>query len=145
MKIEKTIEIQALPEKVYQILMDFDAYNEWNPMIRKISGQQTIGGKLNVAITIDGKSSQTFQPEVLAVDKNRQFRWVGVMLFSWLFRGEHFFIIDEEEVEDVCTFRHGEIFTGMLVPLLWYVYGEKLPQMFMNMNEALKLRAERSS
>jgi hypothetical protein len=38
-EIEKVIEIDAPPADVWRVLLDFDAYGEWNPFIRSISGR----------------------------------------------------------------------------------------------------------
>ena len=38
------IEIDAEPARVWAILMDFEAYPEWNPFITSIEGEQAVGG-----------------------------------------------------------------------------------------------------
>lgn len=142
MEIEKIIEIRAPVEKVYDILMDFKSYSEWNPMIRKVVGQPIVGQKLNIAVTMDEGSLLEMETEVLVNDRNRQLRWVGIFYFAWLFRGEHYFMIEPQSSTSTCIFRHGEKLTGILVPLLRWFYGEKLPKAYVSMNSAIKLRAE---
>lgn len=144
MEIEKVIEIEASAEKIYDILTDFKYYGEWNPLVRKVSGRPIVGQKLNIVITMDGESTQKMETEVVVNDRNRHLRWVGIFFFTWLFRGEHFFMIEPQNSSHTCIFRHGEKLTGILVPLLRWFYGEKLPRAYANMNSAIKMRAEGS-
>ena len=36
------IEINATPDKVWDVLMDFDSYPEWNPFMQSASGKQNL-------------------------------------------------------------------------------------------------------
>ena len=58
----------------------------------------------------------TFRPTVLKVEPNREFRWLGHLLFPGLFDGEHIFTI-EPLGEGHVRFTQREVFTGLLVPL----------------------------
>ena len=49
-QLRAEIEIAAPPERVWEVLFDFDAYPEWNPFIRRISGSPREGEKLEVRI-----------------------------------------------------------------------------------------------
>jgi len=40
------IEIQATADRVWQVLTDFARYPEWNPFIRRISGEPKEGTRL---------------------------------------------------------------------------------------------------
>jgi hypothetical protein len=37
--LESEIVIQAAAERIWDILMDFESYPEWNPFIRNIAGK----------------------------------------------------------------------------------------------------------
>jgi len=45
-EIKTEIEIAAPPEKVWDILMDFDKWQEWSPIIKISSGRAELGNKL---------------------------------------------------------------------------------------------------
>lgn len=139
-KIETQIIIKATSEKVWNILMDFDTYSEWNPFIKFISGDKNIGNNLLVKIQPDKDKIMTFKPIILKVDKNKEFRWLGKFLFKGLFDGEHYFILSQTS-EGYTTLIHGEIFNGMLVGLLKGILN-KTEEGFKTMNVALKDKAE---
>jgi hypothetical protein len=83
-----------------------------------------------------------FRPAVLKVDENHEFRWKGKFVVTGLFDGEHYFILSGSDNE--VTFTHGELFSGLLVPLLRGFLNGSTRQGFVAMNEALRLEAERA-
>ena len=66
-ELRAEIEIAARPERVWQVLRDFDAYPEWNPFIRSIVGDAVVGSRLRVRIEPSGARGMTFKPTVRAV------------------------------------------------------------------------------
>jgi hypothetical protein len=137
--IDTTIEIDASPSRVWEVLMDFPRHSEWNPFIASVAGEPREGGRLVVRIQPPGGGGMTFKPVVLSVIPEREFRWKGKFLVSGLFNGEHYFRI--EPTSEGTRFHHGETFTGLLVPLLGSTL-ESTEHGFRLMNEALKRRAE---
>lgn len=135
-QIKTEIEIDASPERVWQVLTDFAAFPEWNPFVLSAEGELTVGGQLLVKL-----EGMTFTPKVLRAEPHRELRWLGQLWFPGIFNGEHFFII-EPMADNRCRFIHGENFSGLLVPL----FSKKLDQTtapgFAAMNQALKARAE---
>lgn len=142
MKTLKTeILINATPEQVWKILMDFTAYSEWNPFIRSIEGKAAVGTKLNNVLEIEGRKPMSISPKVLKVEANQEFRWKGKMFIPGLFDGEHYFKL-EDAGGGKTKFIHGENFSGMLVGMVWKSIGEATQKGFVAMNESLKARAE---
>lgn len=134
------IEVDAPPERVWQVLMDFDAYPKWNPFIRSIEGAAAIGSRLKVRIEPPGGRGMTFRPTVRAVEPARELRWLGRLLVPGLFDGEHQLAI--EPLEGGRTrFVQSERFSGLLVGLLTSALSAT-ERGFAQMNEALKRRAE---
>jgi hypothetical protein len=139
--IHSEIEIDASAEKIWRILMDFAAYPDWNPFIRRISGKAAVGGKLEAYLEPSGARGMTFKPAVLVADENREFRWIGKLLLTGLFDGEHFFLI-EPAADGKVKFIQGENFSGLLVGLFAKSLDKDTLRGFGEMNEALKARAE---
>lgn len=140
--IETQIEINASAERVWSILMDFPGYSRWNPFVRSIEGNPTPSQSLNVYIQPPGARGMRFCPKVAALEPKREFRWKGKLVIRGLFDGEHFFILEPKSGAQL-LFRHGEVFSGLLVPMFKRSLEGKTKQGFAAMNEALKREAER--
>ena len=103
-ELHSEIQIDAPAERVWELLTDFASYPQWNPFIRNISGQPATGERLRVRLVPPGGRGMTFKPRVLNAEPNREFRWLGHLLMSGLFDGEHSFTIqplDENRVHFV--------------------------------------------
>jgi hypothetical protein len=139
-EIEKVIDIDAPPDAVWRVLMDFDAYGDWNPFIRSISGRAEPGETLTVRLEPPGGKGMTIKPKVLAAEPERELRWKGRLLVPGLFDGEHIFHI-EPVGEGRSRFVHREEFGGVLVGLVKGIL-RKTAEGFEQMNVALKQRVE---
>jgi hypothetical protein len=137
------VEIDAPPARVWAVLTDFAAYPEWNPFIRRISGELHAGAKLEVRITPPRGRAMTFKPTVRAVEANRELRWLGRLLLPGIFDGEHSLRIEPLD-GGRSRFVQAERFSGLLV---WLVKGTlaKTEAGFEQMNAALKARVEQTS
>lgn len=142
-RVDTQIEINASAARVWSLLMDFDGHPRWNPFVRSIAGTPAVGGQLVVHIQPAGSGGMRFRPTVLAVEPEREFRWKGKLLLPGLFDGEHYFLL-EPRGERRMLFRHGEIFSGLFVPLFRRSLDGGTRQGFHAMNEALKREAERA-
>lgn len=140
-EVETKIGINATPEQVYNVLMDFNSFPDWNPMVISIEGDSSPSSTLKTSVKIGTRAPQSFKPTVLKNEVNREFRWVGNLLLPCLYRGEHYFIM-EENSQGGCTFIHGEKFSGVLSSPLNKLMGEDLPNAFEAFNNALKERVE---
>ncbi|MGZ4902872.1 MAG: SRPBCC family protein [Halobacteriota archaeon] len=135
------IAINASAERVWYILTDFSAFPQWNPFIRRISGEPTVGITLDVLLQPSGQRSTPFHPKVLVAEPPRELRWLGrVWGIPKLFDGEHAFTIERLDKNSV-RFIQQEVFTGVLVSLLGNTL-RATERSFGEMNEALKARAE---
>ncbi|MFC1564928.1 SRPBCC family protein [candidate division KSB1 bacterium] len=138
--IHSNIEINASCEKIWNILLDFNSYTEWNPFIKKINGEAKKGSRLNISIHLPESDPKEFKPVINVVWEKRQFSWLGRSGFPWLFSGEHMFILEELD-PDKTRFHQNEVFRGFGVRMV----GDLLDQTqdcFRNMNQAIKERAE---
>ena len=140
-ELRSEIEIQTSAERVWQLLIDFASFPQWNPFIRKATGNIRVGERLEVNIQPSGARGMTFRPTVLKAEPNRELRWLGHLLISGLFDGEHIFTI-EPLGEGRVRFTQREVFTGLLVPLFARGLDTDTRRGFEEMNQALKTRAE---
>ena len=135
------IEINASADRVWQILTDLPAYRLWNPFIRRASGEIRTGARLDVFMQPGATRGMTFKPTLLNVEPGRELRWLGQLLMPGIFDGEHIFSIEPLDGGGV-RFVQREKFKGLLVPLLKRRLNRDTRAGFVEMNQALKERAE---
>lgn len=141
--IETNIVIDSTAEKVWNILINFEEYELWNPFMTKVIGNANLGSKIEVNIkTITGKK-RTYYPIITRCESNRELRWKGKSFLPGVFDGERIFILEKSN-DDKILFSHKEIFSGLGVKLVGNKLDESLMESFASMNEALKVRAENS-
>ncbi|MFI6864290.1 SRPBCC family protein [Streptomyces sp. NPDC050421] len=144
-RLTASIEIEASPDEVWQVLTDLAAYPQWNPFMTstEVTSQ---GGRLEEGATLrnvmhDRTGDTVFTPEILTLEPGRELRWIGKMGPGWIADGEHRFVIEEIEGGRV-RLTQSESFTGVAVPFVaGQLRADTLPQ-FRAMNEALARRVE---
>ena len=139
--IQHVIDIDATPERVWEVLADFHAYDEWNPFLTHIDGRAEQGARLKVTFQPPGGRRVRMRPTVKAASSPRELRWLGRAGIPGLFDGEHRFAI-EALSEGRTRLVQSEVFHGVLVPLFTRTI-VRAAQGYAAMNEALKRRAER--
>ncbi len=138
--LQTEIVINASAEKVWNTLIDFEKYAEWNPFILAIEGKPVVGTCLRATLK-NGNSTSVFKPQVLIAEKNSAFEWLGSLPIPGLFNGQHQFKI-ERISENQVKFIHGEQFSGLLAGLIMKQIGDATREGFIAMNKALKARVE---
>jgi hypothetical protein len=138
--LDTEVEIEAPAERVWSVLVDFEAYPAWNPFIRRAGGELREGSRIQVTIQPPGRSDFRFEPTVISLTPNRELRWLGHLWVRGLFDGEHGFVL-EPRGDDRVLFRHHEVMSGLLVPFLGGMLRDT-ERGFHQMNQALKARVE---
>ncbi len=143
-EIRTEIDIKASPEKAWEVLTDFNTYPQWNPFIRQISGDPTVGTKLKIQLYTSSGKSRTYQPTVTKVEPHRELRWIGKSIIPGIFNGERIFTIEPLQTNNI-HFVHMEIFTGLGVALIGSRLDKDVYQSFVKMNDAFKEKVEQAS
>jgi hypothetical protein len=139
-EIRTKIDIKATPQEVWSVLMDFDAYSEWNPFVLSIDGDSAAGGRLTAQLQLEGKKPMKISPIVQEHEAPNRFSWLGVMGSASLFAGRHQFEL--EETDDGTRFHHYEEFAGALTPIVLRMIQKPTTRGFEKMNRALRSRVE---
>lgn len=139
-EIRTAIEINAPPERVWQTIVDFPAYPEWNPFVTRAKGALRMGERIEIFVQVPDGPAMVFKPRVLRVEPPRELRWLGTLAVPGLFNGEHIFRL-EPVGAGRSRFLHEEEFTGLLIPFMGSVL-KKSARGYVLMNEALKARVE---
>jgi len=114
-ELRTEIEIQASPDKVWQVLTNLDKYPEWNPFIHHAVGKAKVGETVDLDFQSDSKGLK-LHCVVITAEPNRELCWKYHVIHPGLFRGEHSFTIESLGNNRV-RFIDREIFNGLLVPL----------------------------
>lgn len=64
-QLESEVEVQASPERVWEVLTDFAAYPDWNPFIVQAGGRAAPGSRLGHLLVpglFDGEHRFTIEP-----------------------------------------------------------------------------------
>ena len=135
------IDIDAGPERVWQVLVDLAAYPEWNPFIVRAEGKLEEGSRLTLRMQPVGARGVTLRPTVLEATAGHRLRWLGRIAVPGIFDAEHVFTIQAREGGGTRLVQSEE-FRGLLVPLMARSLDRHTLPAFGAMNEALKQRAE---
>jgi demethylmenaquinone methyltransferase/2-methoxy-6-polyprenyl-1,4-benzoquinol methylase len=140
--IAAEVEVDAPPERVWEVLTDFAAYPEWNPFMFSVEGAAETGAHLQIAMQRRGGMVLRFRARVLVSDAPRELAWTGEGLkghLPGLVRGERRVVIDPL-ANDRSRLRMRTTFSGLLAPLMGWL--ERYREAFGEMELALKARAE---
>jgi len=142
MKVVHTeIEINADMERVWNVLIDFEKYDQWNPFINRIVGRAVVGAKIEIHVETRGNKNRKYEPTVTKVEPSRELRWLGRSLIPGFLKGEHIFTIEQLRSKQV-RFIHREVFDGFLTSLFGKSLDRDVKKGFEEMNKALKVRVE---
>ena len=140
LRIEHRVGIQAPAEVIWEAISDLKAWDEWNPLYTKASGDIHIGSVLEMTLSLPGRDPEVIRPTVLEWVPNEQLHWRLTMI-GGLVRTIRFFEIEALATEG-CIVSNGEIIGGLLGQRLAKPMGRTIYRAFVEMNEALKARAE---
>ncbi len=140
--IATEILIDAPAQLVWKILTDLPRYPEWNGFLPRVEGRLEEGASIDFIFELPRGFRMRTVARVLEATPPQALRWAGHFLWPRLFRAEHYFLL--EPIEAARTrFQHGEIFSGLLLPLAWLVLRTQGPPVYKQMNVDLKRRAEK--
>jgi hypothetical protein len=140
LELRTETQIDSPVDRVWQVLMDFDAYPKWNPFLRRIDGKPEVGSRLDVEIGASGTRGMRFRPTVMSVVPNHEFRWLGHLGVRGLFDGEHIFELTAVGSQTT-RFVQRETFRGIFLPFLVRRLEQDVRRGFDEMNHALRERA----
>lgn len=132
------IEIDAPAQDVWRVLTNFTTYNEWNPLVRSVTGDIQEGGTIKTEII---PLENIFSAKLLSFKPNQEIIWEGKMGAKFLLAGKHYYHIIQLN-EATCLLKHGEYFSGLLSYLIPSNLLRKMEDAFARHNRALKSKVE---
>jgi hypothetical protein len=101
------------PARVWAVLTDFGAYEQWNPLNIKAAGEARLGARVAMTFINPARPGSTIEQvvTVTACDTNRKLAWRGRV--PLLFTGDHLFELAAEGSGTRLV--HGENMSGLIV------------------------------
>ena len=94
-EINEKIEIDASKEEVWNTIIDFDNYAQWNSQLAYLGGAVEPNGKLHLKLSAEGTDPYEFKPDISYWEENTKFAWIAITGVPRVFDGEHFFELEE--------------------------------------------------
>lgn len=139
--LETDIQINASPQTVWSVMDDLDRYPEWNALVPIFAGRTTVGEVLDGMIVLNGIPPFPLTPTLLRVVGARELRWITRKPDEIVTSGEHYFILKPTADGGTHLF-HFETFESEAMEMVWPTVEASTLPVYLQMNEALKARAE---
>jgi hypothetical protein len=141
--LETSVRINAPIETVWAILIDFPAYETWNPYMVKIEGEAQAGANILVhSLPVQGGKVMKAPVDVVSIE-GFAMRWEGGLPDRGLFMGDHWFVLEWQS--NATILRHLEHFSGSMADAIISEHGATIEGNFVIFNNALKIESERIS
>lgn len=132
-----SIDLSQSSKKVWEVLTDFNKYNEWNTVLSMANNDQIeIGKEFNVTIYNKKGKDSKFKATALAKEVNKSFSAQQKILGKWFFTATHHFII--EETDSKVRFVQKWELVGIISKLFKKQIFKQLAE-FKRMNDELKI------
>lgn len=142
-EITSKIIINAPKQLVWEILLDFEKYEEWNPFTRKVDCDLIVGNEVGLHVDMNGDGKTALQKETLLwLKEGESIAWgIAANFPVKTERAQILTAIDENTTE----YHTYDKFWGFLVPVVIFFFGKKIQKGFDGIALALKERAEAMS
>ena len=141
-EVTATTDVDAPPERVWDVLTDFGAFHAWNPFIREAHGSTELGGSVHVRVKPSLPVPLAFRATIIECEEGHRLRWRGHVVAPWVAAGDHTFEI-EPLPDGRSRIIQRETFTGFLPKLAGRLLRDETRRGFEAMNHALAERAAR--
>ena len=131
--------IEATPDEIFDVLVGFDEYADWNPWLIQAEGEAVVGDSVTATVVL-GDSTRTARHRVLEVDAPNRLCWRDAGVTTWFVKGRRCRIV---EAEGAGGFLRNELqIWGLFAWLANKKYGDALLEGISAETAAVKARAE---
>ncbi|MFF0191114.1 SRPBCC family protein [Streptomyces sp. NPDC005244] len=133
--IKTEVDINASPEAVWDVLVDFPRYGEWSNFSR-VEGTAQVGNRLSMKMP-----GFSFRPTVTVTESGEQLQWSGTLISERLFLGRHSFIL-RAKPDGTTHVTNQEEFSGGLTTLIQRFMKQSNDNGYTAFNAGLKRQVE---
>lgn len=134
--IDHTVEIEASTQATWDVLTDWDAYEEWNPWVTRASASDR---RVDVTVVLGDRTMEA-RHRVILVQEPERFCWQDKGAFTLVAKGQRCRTL--ETADGGSTLRTELTLTGPLKGMADRRYGPAMRQGVRDESAALKRRAE---
>lgn len=137
-EVRHEIVIHAPLQIVWQTVIAFENYKDWNSQLSYLGGKVLLHEKLHLKLSVVGATPYEFKPTISYFKENERFAWIAITGIAKVFDGEHFFELKDLGNGKVSLVNREE-YRGVLSLIMQQLPMMKLaPKGFEKMNEELK-------
>jgi hypothetical protein len=141
--VRAEIEIDAPPERIFDILTDLKSYAAWNPFTPRVESTLRLGDPVHLYVRLRGERLSHRVEYVSANERPVRLCWGVTLGAPFLLRAERcqtLTRIDERRTR----FVNQDVLRGWLAPLVMRLFGPAMQRGFESVATTLKQRAEAS-
>lgn len=137
LSITSQIQINAPPEKIWEVLINLAAYRDWNSKLRVIEAPESIarGSRAKLCAAPETEFERIFDVEITAIEIPYLLEWQGGEADTFI--GMHRFELHRATSEKT-IFKNSEIFSGAMASAILDVSRISLEEEFQAFNEAIR-------
>lgn len=139
--VRSEVEIDAAPERVFDILVDLAAYPEWNPFTPRVESSLELGAPVHLHVRLRGKKLSHRVEYVSALERPSRLCWGASIGARFLLRAERCQTL-EPLADGRTRYVNEDVLSGPLAPLAMWSFGGAMQRGFDDVALALKKRAE---
>jgi len=137
-EVRHDIIISAPAQKVWEAVIDFQNYKNWNSQLLYLGGTIAKNEVIHLKLSVEGATPYEFKPTISQWQEGKSFAWIAITGLPRLFDGEHFFELVSNE-NGTTTLINREEYRGVLSLVMQQLPAMKLaPKGFEKMNIELK-------
>jgi uncharacterized protein YndB with AHSA1/START domain len=140
MYLTTEVEIAAPPREVWDLLVDFDGYPQWNEWLPELRGEAVEGGRATAKVWLDGKLRRA-RHRVLQVDAPRTLCWRDAGVTTWFVWARRCRFLSEG-ADGTTTLREELTLNGTFVNAAMRRYGDSMQRGLESEAESLRRHAE---
>ena len=139
--VEAKQTIEASASAVWRTLIDFDAYEVWNPFTPKVRTSLKVGEEVHMDVRLPGRSPQNRKEWVNLVERQQTICWGMHIANRHLLTANRWQILTP--LSDGRTeYWTIDRFSGLFTPLVMALYGKSIRLGFQAVADNLKLHVE---
>jgi hypothetical protein len=141
---EVELKVDAPPEYLWKVLIDFKSYSEWNPFITQIEGEPKIGSYITLQVKMDPNldSIRLSKEMIVSLKENQHLSYDSHFLSSSFFNAIRWQTIRPTEDGKSSLYHSQQKISGLAAWPISHAFGDRISAGFEASSIAFKKRVE---